>query len=65
MPSTLQAAACLSPVPLVTPLQPATRLGQRHESILPMNQILGVGDYIVSGNGLFFSILQSDGNVCG
>lgn len=64
MPSTLQAAACLSPVPLVTPLPPATRLGQRHESILPMNQILGVGDYIVSGNGLFFAILQSDGNFC-
>ncbi|MEA2738499.1 MAG: hypothetical protein QOH05_1806, partial [Acetobacteraceae bacterium] len=33
-------------------------------SELPTNSILGVGDYLVSNNGVFFAIQQGDGNFC-
>lgn len=39
--------------------QPA---GRRFRATLPMNQLLAVGDHIVSDNGLFFALLQADGN---
>ena len=38
--------------------------GQRHETILSAQQILHVGDHIVSDNGLFIAILQRDGSFC-
>ncbi|SFU94790.1 hypothetical protein [Pseudoduganella namucuonensis] len=37
--------------------------GRRFNGHLPMNQIMHVGDYIVSDNGLFFATLQGDGTV--
>lgn len=38
--------------------------GRRFNGTLPMQQILQVGDYIVSDNGLFFATLQGDGAFC-
>lgn len=38
-----------------------THGGRRFTASLPMHQILQVGDYIVSANGLFFATLHSDG----
>ncbi|GAB2869592.1 hypothetical protein GCM10027277_43570 [Pseudoduganella ginsengisoli] len=35
--------------------------GRRFAGYLPMNQILQVGDHLVSANGLFFATLESDG----
>jgi hypothetical protein len=34
------------------------------ESVLKTNDALGVGDYLVSNNGVFFAIQQGDGNFC-
>jgi len=43
---------------------PPLKPGRRFDSTVAMNDIIGVGDYIVSGNGLFFAILRDDGNFC-
>jgi hypothetical protein len=43
-----------------TPL-PAAHRGRRFDAILPMNQVLAVGDYVVAENGLFFATLRDDG----
>jgi len=34
------------------------------KNFLAVNQFLGVNEYLVSRNGLFFAIVQSDGNFC-
>lgn len=48
--------------PIATPPCPSHG-GRRFEAILPMNQILHVGDYLVSENGLFFATLYGDGTL--
>ena len=42
-----------------TPIPPHG--GRRYDVVLPMNQVLQTGDYIVSANGLFFATLGPDG----
>jgi hypothetical protein len=63
-PSTASASAAASYMPMTMAASPAPEPGRRFDSTLAMNEIIGVGDYIVSGNGLFFAILQADGNFC-
>ncbi|MGO4380195.1 hypothetical protein AB4Z19_18105 [Pseudoduganella sp. RAF19] len=40
---------------------PALPHARRFSSVLPMNEVLQVGDLIVSDNGLFFATLREDG----
>jgi hypothetical protein len=47
---------------IATPPCP-THGGRRFHTFLPMNQILQVGDSIVSANGLFFATLLGDGTL--
>jgi hypothetical protein len=57
----LDSSSGLSPLPGAHPL---FKPGRRFDSTVAMNEILAVGDYIVSGNGLFFATLRADGNFC-
>jgi hypothetical protein len=38
--------------------------GPNHGPTLFTGQVLGVGQYLVSADGLFFTIMQGDGNFC-
>ncbi|GEM_PF-870685 len=37
--------------------------GALYQAVLPMNRCLSVGDYIVSANGMFFAIIEADGQL--